>query len=271
MADLAPLGYGRVKARFVAGVADSADAGDAPDVVPLTGSVTFNLSAVSLRVVSAVPDPATIHPRPITVALDSDGYIVQNGSRLVSLLATDDPATNPTGLQWTVSFNLRTLEGDSVPAPPWNFELPRDAVVDLTEVAPLAVPAPNTIITKGDRGEKGDQGEPGPNTVPASEAIAAEMLTRGVLSVDAAADEAGVGLEFVTESDRATVLTLSDTHDDVTGTVPFALLAQIAIGVVTAHYPIDGAALAALVPAGRYVLHEQSDGFHLILGEKTNA
>lgn len=162
MADLAPLGYGRVKARFVAGVADSNDEGDAPDVVPLTGTVTFNMSASALRVVSAVPDPATVYPRPITVALDSEGYIFQNGSRLVPLQATDDPATNPTGLQWTVSFNLRTLAGDTVPAPAWNFELPRGAVVDLTAAAPMTAPAPNTVILKGEKGDKGDTGPTGP-------------------------------------------------------------------------------------------------------------
>ncbi|ONI62635.1 hypothetical protein CSIV_14265 [Microbacterium sp. CSI-V] len=166
MADLAPLGYGRVKARYVAGVADSSDAGDVPDVVPLTGTVTFNMSASALRVVTAAPDPATVHPRPITVALDDEGYLTQNGSRLVSLLATDDPATNPTGLQWTVSFNLRTIDGDSVPAQAWSFELPRGAVVDLTEVAPLTAPAPNTIILKGTKGDTGDKGDKGDQGLP---------------------------------------------------------------------------------------------------------
>lgn len=173
MTDLPPLTYGRVVGRFVAGVADSDDAGVVPDVVPLAGTVTFTLSAASLRVVSASPVPTTVYPQPVTASLDADGYLTQNGSRGVSLLATDDPSTNPTDLQYTVSMSLWTPDGNGVNAPSWRFALPGGTEVDLTQVAPIETPAANTIILKGERGD------PGPNTVPTVQAVADAVNTAG--------------------------------------------------------------------------------------------
>lgn len=163
MTDLSPLTFGRVIGRYLAGVADSNDVGLAPDVTPLSGTVTFTLSAPALRIVSAAPDPATLFPQSITAQLDSEGYISQNGTRGVSLLATDDPATNPTNLQWTASFSLWGPGGDGVTAASQPFLLPGGTEVDLTKVAPLETPAPNLIVTKGDKGDKGDPGIPGPS------------------------------------------------------------------------------------------------------------
>lgn len=174
MTDLPPLAHGRVVGRFVAGVADSDDAGDVPDVVPLAGTVTFTLSVAALRVVSASPVPTTIYPQPITATLDADGYLTHNGSRGVSLLATDDPATNPTDLQYTVTLNLWMPEtSNSVNAPSWRFALPGGSEVDLTQVAPIETPAPNTIILKGERGD------PGPNIIPTNQAVADAVSTDG--------------------------------------------------------------------------------------------
>ena len=181
MADLAPLKYGRVTGRFVAGVGDSDDAGYAPDVVPLSGSIVFRLSAAALRVVTASPVPTTVYPQPIVATLDSQGYLSYNGQREVPLLATDDPATNPTNLQWTVPFDLRSPSGQTVQAESFRFALPADTVVDLTTVAPIATPAENLVITKGDRGE------PGPNTVPTVEAVAAALTQAGPAAVALAA------------------------------------------------------------------------------------
>ena len=153
--DLPPLSYGYVKARFVAGIGESVGSPTTPDAIPLTGTVTFNLSAAVIRVTTALPVPTTVYPQPITADVDADGYLMWGGAPLVPLLATDDPAMNPTDLQWTVSFDLRTPDGYKVPSEPWRFILPTGATVDLTDVAPIAIPAPNVVITKGDKGDPG--------------------------------------------------------------------------------------------------------------------
>lgn len=165
--------YGRVKARFVAGVGDSDDEGTAPDVLPLSGSVTFTLSATALRVVTASPVPTTVYPTPIVAELDGEGYLTYRGSRLVSLLATDDPASTPTDLQWSASFDLRSPLGHSITATSFRFQLPAGTIVDLTEVAPILDAAPNIVITKGERGE------PGPTSIPTAQFIGSEIERAG--------------------------------------------------------------------------------------------
>ncbi|WZH36225.1 MAG: hypothetical protein PIR02_15875 [Microbacterium enclense] len=70
---------------------------------------------------------------------------------------------------------------------------------------------------------------------------------------------------------RPTFLEVSDKYDPITGVVPASLRSDISRGHVTADKYIAGRDLAKLVPAGRFVLHEQPDGLHLIEGEMTNA
>ena len=180
--DLPPLQYGYVKARFVAGIGESAGSPSVPDGIPLTGTVTFNLSADVVRITTAQPVPTTFYPRPITAAVDTDGYLTWGGARLLPLPATDDPAMNPTNLQWTVSFDLRTPDGYKVMTAPWRFVLPVGQTVDLTDVAPLTTPAPNTVIVKGDKGDPADLPErlqPAPLAATMSDVFAAEEVDGG--------------------------------------------------------------------------------------------
>jgi hypothetical protein len=160
MPDFPELGYGTVHGRFLAGVLDSEDAAEAPDVEPLGGFVTFSATAPTIRVTSASPDPATFFPQSVKVLLDDEGYLTQNGSRDISLWATDDQDGNPYDWQWHVTFSLHH-NGHGVYHSPFNFELAAGQTVDLTVVAPLLTPSPGTIIIQGPQGEKGEQGEPG--------------------------------------------------------------------------------------------------------------
>lgn len=107
-------------------------------------------------------------------------------------------------------------------------------------------------------------------TLPGPPTIAALQKVGFPLGIDAP-DTEGVGFGIRAGDGRNTALETGDTYDPITGIVPLSLRAQMAVGLVTSHHNIKGPALAALVPVGRYVLHEQPDGFHLILGEKTNA
>lgn len=107
-------------------------------------------------------------------------------------------------------------------------------------------------------------------TLPGPKTVAALQRVGFPVAADAAATE-GVGFGIRASDGRNTALETAATYDETTGIVPLSLRAAIAVGIVTAHHNIKGPALATLVPAGRYVLHEQTDGYHLILGEKTNA
>lgn len=160
MTDLPEIGYGTVNGRFLAGVLDSADAGQSPDAEPLSGYVTFAATAGTVRVVGATPAPATLFPQSVRVYLDEEGYLFRNGSRDIALLATDDPDGNPVNWQWRVAFALNH-DGHEVYHAPFNFELPAGSAVDLTVVAPLASPSPGTIIIQGPPGEPGPPGDPG--------------------------------------------------------------------------------------------------------------
>lgn len=107
-------------------------------------------------------------------------------------------------------------------------------------------------------------------TLPGPPTIAALQKVGFPLGRDVSEDS-DVGFGLRAGDGRNLALEVAKTYDPITGIVPLSLRAQIAVGIVTAHHNITGTALAALVPAGRFVLHEQTDGFHLILGERTNA
>ncbi len=152
MPDFPEIGYGTVRGRFLAGVLDSDDAAAFPDAEPLSGHVTFAATAPVVRVVSAMPAPASLFPQSLRVYLDEEGYLSRDGSRDISLWATDDADGNPVDWQWRVAFSLNH-EGRDVYHAPFNFVLATGATVDLTVVAPLITPSPGTIIIQGPPGE----------------------------------------------------------------------------------------------------------------------
>jgi hypothetical protein len=173
MSDFPDIGYGTVHGRFLAGVLDDLDPVVnptppgyvpelAPDAEPLSGFVTFSATAPIIAVVGATP-PTTLFPQHVKVYLDDEGYLSINGSRDVTLWATDDPDGNPVDWQWHVAFSL-DHRGHGIYKAPFNFELPTGSVVDLTSVAPIATPSPGTVIIQGPPGEKGDPGAD--STVP---------------------------------------------------------------------------------------------------------
>ena len=127
------IGFGRVRGLFVAGIADGPDVGSAPDIRPMTGSVTFKASVPSVRVPTGDPVPLTLFLQNIVVQLDAEGYLADANGRDISLLATDDPAGTPVGWKWTATFALQ-YAGKDVTAAPVTFSLPVDGLVDLSVV-----------------------------------------------------------------------------------------------------------------------------------------
>ena len=144
--------YGTVTGRFLAAVVDTpADEDLEPDAVPLAGTVTFTPSAQALRVVTA---GATILPMPISGTLDADGYLTLNGTRGISLIATDTDETNPRDFTYKVTFTGLNYGGVPVAYPGFSIAVPAGQTINLTEVAPVAE-AKGAIITRGEKGEPG--------------------------------------------------------------------------------------------------------------------
>lgn len=135
----AGIGYGTVRWTAVQMVIDSiADVNDVPDVIPMTGSVTFAPSISRLETTSGAT-PVTLFLRPIVGTLYSDGTLRDpQGTLGVRLLATDSTQLDaPAGSwTWTARFALNGGAMDSV-----EFTLAAGSVVDLTSVVPSA-PAP---------------------------------------------------------------------------------------------------------------------------------
>lgn len=134
----APYQTGLIVGRFLSVVADSADDTDQePEVVPMSGTVTFTPQVSAVKVVEGADVPATVNVAPVSATLDSEGYLSRNGQRGIRLLATDGP-TNPTGFTYQVSFAL-TLGGGAavVKYTPFPVQVPSGRTVDLTVAAPV--------------------------------------------------------------------------------------------------------------------------------------
>ena len=134
----APYQTGLIVGRFLSVVADSADDTDQePEIVPMSGTVTFTPQVSAVKVVEGADVPATVNVAPVSATLDSEGYLSRNGQRGIRLLATDGP-TNPTGFTYQVSFAL-TLGGGAavVKYNPFPVQVPSGRTVDLTVAAPV--------------------------------------------------------------------------------------------------------------------------------------
>lgn len=139
------LQFGKVTGRFVAVVADSPEDSDSgPDVVPLQGVVTFTLKAPALLVPDAEPFPMTALPAPVSATLDNEGYLTLNGTRSVTLLASNGQH-NPTSTTYEVKFALKhgTI---SVPYSTFNISVPAGETVNLTTAAPVPSSSGSPII-----------------------------------------------------------------------------------------------------------------------------
>ena len=135
----AAINYGKVVGRFVSFYADTGDASDVPDEVALTGSVTLTPRATVLQVTGVTP-PRTALAQTLTCPV-VDGWLCAPGTSTpgVFVIATDQPAAQPSTVQWQASFSF---SGATLPTV--IFDVPTDGEVDLTTVVP-ATPASGTV------------------------------------------------------------------------------------------------------------------------------
>jgi hypothetical protein len=124
--------YGNISGRIVdlPGDTGSDDVDFNPDAVGASGSITFTPSPstqyCSLRGVSEF-----VSFQPITVTLDSDGYLAYGGQRGVYLVASDSPGV-PTTIIYHASF---AIAGANIPG--FDFILPTNGALDITTMPRL--------------------------------------------------------------------------------------------------------------------------------------
>lgn len=124
--------------RFVKGIADSSDAGQAPEVIPIVGAtitIAPSLTPPIIQVPNATPDPVTIYQTTIVATTDANGYLVTDSdpSHGVVLIWGYDPDITPTGWDWHVKVSI----GGNFPDR--NFVVPGSAggVFDLSAMTPV--------------------------------------------------------------------------------------------------------------------------------------
>lgn len=152
---------GRVTGRFVSPLYQ----GNRP--IPVKGTVTFTSQTEYVTTEGEV----TTLPTSVVGVLDSQGYLctpqisikthkvlydlkgnIKPGAKGLTLMATDDPNSNPRNWTWRVDFDFVSVDSTPIKFPSFSFSLPSGEEVDLTTVTPVAgVSGHSTIM-----GPKGD-------------------------------------------------------------------------------------------------------------------
>jgi hypothetical protein len=156
MANPANLQYCKVFGSFKAFVADSSDADDLPDLIPMTG--TGEIYANIDRAKDLTPGQKSIYfNTSIPVTVDSDGDLSQGGRKYVMVLAPSD-TISPVGFNYTIKLTLSVpgISGTRTFGP---FAIPvvGGTEVDLADFLPVSSSAGTPVIT----GPMGPAGPPG--------------------------------------------------------------------------------------------------------------
>jgi hypothetical protein len=151
----ADIPTGLVTGQFYFVNEDNVDPDTKPDLLVVTGKVTFTCSAVTLRMPTKL---ATVIPMSFDCVFDSNGNLIPDGGTGigVELPATDSPLFNPTGFTWKVTFDLKEVAtGFTVVIPAFDIQVPTGTTTDLTLAMPVDT-SPGTITTQGPQGTNGD-------------------------------------------------------------------------------------------------------------------
>lgn len=148
MADIpAPLTYGTITGRFISFGADSADAGAAPDIASLNGTVTIVPNVRVARVAASNGLNYIGIQTDITAKIVNGILYGPDGLTALTVLATDTPGLDTENMQYTASFQL---QGVAAQPDPITFPLPGGTEVDLATVLNLPpTPAVQTVVLAG--------------------------------------------------------------------------------------------------------------------------
>ena len=142
--------------------ADGADEGVAPDLTPAEGTV---LISPQVRNVSYLGDHGRkiLSARPIRGTLDAEGYLVVNGTRGVTVPASDNPKLRPNGYGYTISLFIKGAERfDPLTVYPKSGET--ILLADVLRVV-SATPEPAPTPSPANPGMPGDKGPSKPVTL----------------------------------------------------------------------------------------------------------
>jgi hypothetical protein len=133
MADIpAPLTYGTVTGHFISILADTADVGNYPDILGITGSVTITPTIKSFHISGYLVAYETI-----TATIVGGELRAPDGITPLRILATDSPGLSPSPFQYVARFALNNV---TVQPPPVTFSLPGGSTVDLSSLISSADP-----------------------------------------------------------------------------------------------------------------------------------
>jgi len=142
-----PLGIGKVKGQYMTAVVDTTDPDAEPDLVPLKGTITFDLNVPVVVNPNDFANPRLIASSPFTGILDSLGWLTTpiagaaGTLRELALVANDDPDNSPTNTQYLVTYSLLTADDRPITITPHLITINSGATLDLPLVSPVE-PAP---------------------------------------------------------------------------------------------------------------------------------
>lgn len=134
---------GEIVGYFTTILADSADAGDQPDMEVLNGLITLEAVDVQ-RLQWGTANPKMMSfTRPVILRVVSGVVMGQNTPRAF-VLATHQPNANPNRFQWRATFQF---DGISPQPPSVIFDVPADGVVDISQqISTVPVPAVQHVL-----------------------------------------------------------------------------------------------------------------------------
>ena len=136
--------WGTVVARFGAIASDSPDSGRAPDVRPLSGTVTLTPTVEWIQL-AGIAEPGRYHLDTLVCPV-IDGVLYPPGvddEAGVPVLASNQPAGIPATVQWEASFQLEGV--DTQPAPVL-FDVPDGGTVDLAMQVGAEPDVPTVVV-----------------------------------------------------------------------------------------------------------------------------
>lgn len=153
----ADIPTGLVTANFYFVSEDNIDVDTDPDLIPVTGNVTFTCSAKVLRMPGKL---GTLVPLVFKGKFDAQGRLIATNDPTpgLKLPATDTTDISPRNYTWHVDFDLvQVSNGHTVKIPSFDISVPAGSTVDLTSVMPVDT-SPGTITIAGPQGIQGPAG-----------------------------------------------------------------------------------------------------------------
>lgn len=218
---------------------DSVDAGTDPDLMVVTGTVTFTASVPVIRMPSKL---ATIIPMKFDAEFNSSGLLVPKGQTTpgIKLPATDSTLLSPLNYTWKVEFNLKEAStGFSVVVPSFSFSVPAGSTQDLTTLFPVDT-SPGTITIQGPAGANGPAGAPG-GILPFK---GSTFYPAGTMAINPS------GYLVTAKADFTSTATYSASNWDLTSASQLLTQAMVRMGVLADGTNIDNLRVPGIYTVG---------------------